>query len=94
MGTRKIKIDRKGTPKLHGQRQARMLEAGQKKNTRLLLREQVRRRRLTRKDSLGEEYILARFALRNKNDGERYTAGMTKALAGISPKGTEHVVAI
>lgn len=81
MGSRKIKRERKGSPKLRGHRQQRWARANERAQAQRAMQEQARRRRLTKIDVVtGETYILSRLALKDKSNVQSYKDGLAAAV--------------
>jgi len=95
MGRRKIKQKGAHKKKVRGHRQHRNLDAWHRDQTRRTLQEQARRRRMTRIDGeSGEEYILSRLALRDKDDRDEYREGLDNAVAAADQTVEDQAAAI
>lgn len=83
MSQRQIKSITDAKPKrIRGHRQHRNVEAYHKEQALRAMREQVRRRRLTKVDSTtGETYVLARLVLRGSESAAVYKGGLEAAIA-------------
>ncbi|MEN6368545.1 MAG: hypothetical protein ABFD77_02470 [Thermotogota bacterium] len=81
---KKIKTGKKGKPRVRGFRATAAMDSWKRGETRRVLQDQARRRRMTRKDSAtGEEYVLARLALVSKEEVEDYRKGLAECIDGI-----------
>lgn len=77
---KKIKV-KTHKPRVHGSKQNRNVQINEKAQVQRFLQEQARRRRMTRRDvETGEEYILQRLVLVNKNEVDDYRDGLTGAI--------------
>jgi len=95
MSRSKIKRSGSHKKKVRGYRQTRNVDAWNRGQLRRTMQEQARRRRLTKLDGdTGEEYILARLALADKEQSEEYRAGLDEALADVPQEAEEQAEAI
>lgn len=82
-------------PRIHGHRQNNSVQAWERGAMQRTLQEEARRRRMTRKDGeTGEEYILARLALKNKDDVEEYRKGLGEAVRAVEVEASAQADAI
>ena len=94
MSSKKIKVA-SATKKVRGYRQQQAVQANERHKAQRILQEQNRRRRLTNKDGdTGEEYMLARLAIRNKEKVEEYRDGLAAVVDSIAQEGIEQAEAV